>query len=346
MVSKESYHEIMFSQVREDPLIEINALNPLTTLISNDNDNNNDNKLNVFMIASGGCTLFSIIAASNVPISFDIIDSNISQFHLINLKMAIMKYMKTSNDVISFFQGQLSQIEYRKILTNILELKLLTKENYDFWETNIDLVYRGINQTGIFEELFKTLSENNFNFDKVFNRNYLIEKFGESAVIHSANKQFTLHFQEVLESYPKRSYSPHNNYFYHQILYNNYSSDKDADLPYYITHFDAYISHLSKHVINQSHCNIKDFHFPPNKYHLIHLSNLTDWMNLTDIHSIFKSIHLSLKIGGKVIIRRLNGDYNLLSLMSEYFSVIDVTPLDKSCFYSEVVIGTKCSDNS
>jgi hypothetical protein len=69
-------------------------------------------------------------------------------------------------------------------------------------------------------------------------------------------------------------------------------------------------------------------------------------MNLTDIHSIFKSIHLSLKIGGKVIIRRLNGDYNLLSLMSEYFTVNDLTLLDKSCFYSEVIIGTKCSDNS
>ncbi len=53
-----------------------------------------------------------------------------------------------------------------------------------------------------------------------------------------------------------------------------------------------------------------------------------------------------MKIGGKVIIRRLNGDYNLLSLMSEYFTVNDLTLLDKSCFYSEVIIGTKCSDNS
>ena len=53
------------------------------------------------------------------------------------------------------------------------------------------------------------------------------------------------------------------------------------------------------------------------------------------------NIYRVLKSDSIVLMRRLNGDYNLKTHMSKYFKIINDNSLDKSLFYSEVVIGKK-----
>ena len=63
-------------------------------------------------------------------------------------------------------------------------------------------------------------------------------------------------------------------------------------------------------------------------------------MSLNKIKCFIKIIHDSLNINGYVIMRRLNGDYILKDLLHKYFKIIS-EPIDKSMFYSEVVVAQK-----
>jgi S-adenosylmethionine-diacylglycerol 3-amino-3-carboxypropyl transferase len=67
-------------------------------------------------------------------------------------------------------------------------------------------------------------------------------------------------------------------------------------------------------------------------------------MPLSDLHTMLTSAVHSLKPGGALIGRRLNGDHHLASVMADHLLVDDslTTQLlasDRSFFYQEVVVG-------
>ena len=75
-------------------------------------------------------------------------------------------------------------------------------------------------------------------------------------------------------------------------------------------------------------------------YDIIHTSNLTDWMKLEELDDFIKNTKRCLKDGGVVIMRKLNGDYNLEEMMRKYFNKTDRF-LDASHFYDENIFGIK-----
>lgn len=86
-------------------------------------------------------------------------------------------------------------------------------------------------------------------------------------------------------------------------------------------------------------------------FDVIHTSNVTDWMPVSQCKEIMATCYKFLVDGGAVICRRLNGDYSLASVVSETFAVDSflnskLLSSDRSFFYSEVVAGRNFSEIS
>jgi S-adenosylmethionine:diacylglycerol 3-amino-3-carboxypropyl transferase len=307
---------ILFSQVREDPNVEQFVVDKL-------------DKVNALIVGSGGCTLMSMLEEKITNI--EVIEVNQEQLYLIRLKLAVVCKLKQVDYILDFFEGRLDKETYDKILDD-LDLDHMT---VIYWKYNMDFIYSGCNISGRFELLFKELVDSGMNYTKVFNKEYLISIFGESAVVNS--NQFFDHFENIVDTY-KSLYTPENNYFYYQILNNKYFKeclpvyfynikcieDNKSKIEYVL---DNYVNYLTK-------CEDEI-------YNLIQTSNLTDWMDRSELDSFVNNLYRCSKKGGYVILRRLNGCYSLKDVVSKKFEIVNKVPVEKSHFYSEVVVGYK-----
>lgn len=310
----------MFSQVRESPDIEL-SLHPKL-------ESKNKRYL---IIGSGGCTVLSLLSQISVTdnVIIDVIDFSLSQIYLIQLKLSLICYFKSNVDgILDFYEGVIPIDRIDNIFTQLE----LTSEGKNYWLWNNDLLYTGINQNGVFERLFKELVKSKFNYETVFDRDNLKNKFGEDSVVNSLNHEFYDHFKGVINKYA----GDETNYFYHQIMYNKYNIKY---LPVYFDNLSNIIHNKNK--INYIHDNIYDHVMNTSvKYDMIHTSNVTDWMNIEKCNVFINNIYNRLQDNGIVVMRRLNGDYELSKLVSDKFNLLDI-PHDKSEFYSEVVAGQK-----
>lgn len=311
---------ILFSQVREDPSIEMQLVRKIKT------------HSNILLVGSGGCTLLSILGLDNTE-KIDCVDMSQEQLKLIKLKIAVICYFMGSDgkeSILKFFHGDYCETD----VFHILEQLDIPKEEKRFWRDHPNFLLGGINQSGCFESLFRHLVVSGFEFEKIFDRKALISIFGESAVVNSLNKEFSDHFRVILDKY-RELYKPEDNYFYHQILYNRYHPHC---LPPYFDRLDVIIQHQDKVRYIQDDFVKFISEQPDQSYDLVHTSNLTDWMCNKELNFFLQQIHRVLNPGGYVVLRRLNGDYNLQEMASAYF-LIETEFIDRSHFYSEVVVG-------
>lgn len=308
---------IMFSQVREDPAIELYCLNKL-------------NNPNVLLVGSGGCTVLSLIANGNVN-SIDIIDLNICQLYLIQLKIQLIITLQDLNQILNFFEGKLTKQEYDQLFNSLN----LEEDCRNYFISQMNLIYQGINQTGVYELLFKELIDSNYNYEKVFSNENLIHKFGINAVKYSTKIPFSEHFKQIMTKY-QNNYTINNNYFYHQMVNNSYNS---SCLPHYLQNINGLIKNLQNVQINYIHADYRDYIKYCNKtYDLIQTSNLTDWMSEDQINQLLSDISNKLNHKNYIILRKFNGDYDLNQLASQYFKINNDIQHDTSEFYNEVVV--------
>jgi S-adenosylmethionine:diacylglycerol 3-amino-3-carboxypropyl transferase len=326
---------MLFSQVREDPLVEFSVVQKLIK-------QNEDQKLKISCITSGGCTILSLLEFEKIE-QIDCVDINPAQNYLTALKIAVCEYFSNSKDVLDFFQGKLTKDSYEETVNKFV----LQQDVKAYWEKHKEEIYKGFNQRGKFEELFRELVRSKFDFNTVFDRNYLIKIFGENAVQNSKDREFYDHFEQVIKLY-QRMYKPDENYFYHQILFDSYdsSSDKKVSLPPYLLD-----ENLNKRIIAVNKTKLKFKvanyveHIKESKtgyYDMIHTSNITDWMAKEELADFIKELHRSLSSNGYVIMRRLMGDYKLTEYLKGLFEINNL--VDRSHFYSEVIIAKKCSE--
>lgn len=77
------------------------------------------------------------------------VDKNVHQLYLIELKMRAICHLMYSNIILDFFEGRLDRFEY-----NMLFNKLnLSQSHKEYWQENIDFIYAGINKLGVYEVL-------------------------------------------------------------------------------------------------------------------------------------------------------------------------------------------------
>jgi len=336
---------IAFAQVREDPIVEINAIRELQMEFD---------ELEISLICSGGDTICSIIkyfrqndSHSDTPINIiHAVDLNPAQHHLTALKLAlIQKYPPT--DVIEILSNGIDKPT--DIIGELMDR--LSTENYTFWFNHQVLLRTGVNQLGRFELLFKETFSNKsiIDFDLNFSHDNLRKIFGDSAVNYSHSKPFSEHFREVYQTYLELYPDPSSNYFYHQFVNNSYGSKPDSDLPVYLQGDLVENNILSNKIVYQTKSMLNFLSDRiDSSLHLVHLSNITDWLPSSEFDLLLNEAGRVLKLRGKVILRRLNSDIlledyikNVYPIKGKYSFQMETNIIDKSHFYREVIVLTK-----
>ena len=342
--------EIFFSQVREDPLIEIELLK----------DKPNQR---VALVASGGCTLLRLLAFENIK-EVHGIDFNPAQLNLIEIRKAAL-FQLMSDEELKLLGHQPCKSEERTKLFKKLELPPDVEE---FYSDKMDQVAFGLGRVGRYEELFRELSsklkEKSLNpilnpkkvaqdpyfkelFMECFERQKLIDIFGPEAVNYSMSKSFGEHFFEVFKDALERWY-PEQNYFLFGVFEDYYLPVKDQ-LPFYLQfeNQQQIIGFEDRLELHQGVFVEKIKELSQNKkFDLIQSSNITDWMSLESMDAMLKTIKEALNPDGIFLARRLNGDHNLMDRCAKHFTIDEelsrkLHKNDRSFFYSEVVVAQK-----
>src|SRR5688572_23796265 len=110
---------LFFAQVREDPLLEIEALAPLSDA-------------RVVVVASGGCTAFSLIASGAKEVVA--VDLNSTQNHLVELKTVALKRLVTP-ELMSFL-GVAPGTPRRRVRTYAMLRPYLSDAATRFWDSH------------------------------------------------------------------------------------------------------------------------------------------------------------------------------------------------------------------
>eukprot|EP01125_Pyxidicula_operculata_P011414 TRINITY_DN373_c0_g1_i1.p2 TRINITY_DN373_c0_g1~~TRINITY_DN373_c0_g1_i1.p2 ORF type:complete len:326 (-),score=36.92 TRINITY_DN373_c0_g1_i1:73-1050(-) len=319
------------------------------------------------MIVSGGCSIISLLSHEHVK-SIDSFDMNPSQIFLAQLRLAALKNLPPQKH--KHFVGGFPDIVDNQERLEIYESlrNELPKDCRGWWDRNTYLIRTGINQCGRFEYLFYelqmellkhsfVLSPENCDisnpvwrniFEKVFARKRLIHMFGEEAVNYSMEKSFAQHFCEVFSQAVKTWPDITQNYFLNQVLGNKYSL---TSYPTYLEDENYY--RLQKRLHNPDFnlnfflgdfWKYKEQAERERTYDVVHTSNISDWMPIPSLRQILQDVKKKINPGGAIIMRRLNGDHNLESIVKDYFHVDkdlnkSLKSNDKSFFYSEVVVG-------
>lgn len=357
--SSEIVSETAFSQVREDPRIELRVIQELAK--------RQQDPLRVMLVASGGCTALSLLSHPAIA-KIEAIDLNPAQLHLVELRRQALLHLS--------LEDQLRLIGADKSTSDRDRLSLYAKFSPNlptstkvFWDARLEQIGFGVNQVGRFEQLFRQLAEKFTQigiaplqepliavqhphwrniFEQVFERDRLIEAFGEAAVNYSMDRSFGEHFADVFAQALQR-FSPNENYFLTQVWGDRYTSElKGEGVPLYLQasaqndirtlgterlrlHQGAFVDCLQQLAKSE-------------KFDLIQFSNISDWMPLSNLHQMLNEIVNCLKSGGAIIGRRLNGDHNLAEIMAEHIMIDrslskELLASDRSFFYREVVLG-------
>ncbi len=348
--------ELSFSQVREDPETDLRVLERLATML--------DRPLRVLLVASGGCTALSLLSHPSIA-HVDAIDVNPAQLHLVELRRAAIVTLSIAEQ-LEFIGASpatpAQRLHYYEQVRSGLPL-----ESQLFWDDRSAQIAFGVNRVGRFEQLFRRLATQakalgldplhepkiaihaaqwNDLFESVFERSQLIEAFGEAAVNYSMDRSFGVHFADVFAQALTR-FLPLENYFLTQVWDDRYAVGA-AGLPCYLQPE----SQLRSLKLGLDRLQLHLGHFPEQMvklgtaqpYDLIQYSNISDWMPIPELKVLLANAAQCLNAGGALIGRRLNGDHHLGDLMATTVNVdrsfsADLQRLDRSFFYSEIVVG-------
>src|SRR6476646_1236563 len=132
---------LFFAQVREDPLLEIEALGPL-------------NGARVVVVSSGGCTALSLLASGAEEVTA--VDLNSSQNHLVELKSAALRVLAMP-EIMSFF-GLARGTPERRWRTYWTIRGLLSDAAADYWDNQQQLLGRGALTCGVTERFISAVA--------------------------------------------------------------------------------------------------------------------------------------------------------------------------------------------
>lgn len=257
---------------------------------------------NVLMICSGGEHLFEMMG-SKKPISFDMIDINEHQINLAKNK-----------------------------------LQLLNNQDWD----NAIFKEHGV---GKFEKMFKLLrsyfSEDEKNrmsygdpceqkklkyvVDILFSNKYLNAVFGDAATKYTVDS-FAEHFFKIFAENMMEGENNTRSIFwetlmrdYRMLAQNMQEGNKN--------HHVQWILKNPKDLVSDK------------KYDIVDISNIGDWMEQEEFAMVVENGLKHLKKDGKIIARKLLGDYSLKDVFAKYGMTVE-RGYDTTSFYSEIVVAS------
>lgn len=320
---------ISFYYLREDSRVETKALRavinsrPRNNTSYNNTTYNTSDPMSILTIASGGEHIMGYLA-QDYPVKINVMDLNQTQLDLTQKKIAALKSW-----------GNPLHPDYN--MENVAAIQM--------WPE----VLRQ-HQTGKFEQIFsllrQTLSENgqvpenisreklSYVTEKIFSNNNLNLVFGEDAT-RFTRESFAQHFTEVFFNALDAHEANAENIFYQKPVRNYPQLAHDIQFNY------------KKHTLTWEVVNCRDYQsleikssIRHNRYHLIDVSNIGDWMSLNEYQRVIAFLNNQLESGGVLIARKLLGDYSLYNALSEHGLKVQHVK-DSTGFYSETVYAWK-----
>ena len=318
-------NDVQFAVVREDPMVEAELVR-----LTQAN--------NVLLIASGGCTALTLQALFP-DLHITLVDFNPAQLERVREKMRALRETDTAARRQRFNVGTSDP--------------------------------NGLNQNGNFESLFRGLREFIFDlvadeskiralfeekeqlvkvsallfssqywqvaFDLYFSDSLLNAMFGPDATQHAEPGSYPRYFQQLFEK-GLTSAAAFDNYFLHHVFL-GYYLQRPASLPYYLLspptdyHFQMIEGTLDRVPELQ-------------RFDLISLSNIMDWMPLTEIVALISYLQSGMKSGASLLYRQLNNDTDLSAYFGDSYAFdtalgVQFQSAERSLFYSSVHVGKR-----
>ncbi len=318
-------NDVQFAVVREDPMVEAELVR-LT------------NARNVLLIASGGCTALTLQALFP-DLRITIVDFNPAQLERVREKMRALRDSDTAtrhqrfNIGTSDPNGLNQNGNFESLFRGLREFIFDLVAD----ETEIRALFEEQDRLASVSEILFSSKYWEVAFDLYFSDSLLNTMFGPDATQHAEPGSYPRYFQQLFER-GLTSPTAFDNYFLHHVFL-GYYLQRPASLPYYLlsppTDYRFQMIEGTLDQVSELQC-----------FDLISLSNIMDWMPLTESVALISYLQNEMKSGASVLYRQLNNDTDLSVHFGDSFAFntalgVRFQSAERSLFYSNVHVGKR-----
>ena len=284
----------------------------------------------VLLIASGGCTALSLV--SRLPdLEIALVDPNSAQLDHVRAKIAalaepihIRRFNVGDRDPRGLNACGNFESLFRVLREMIWDLVLPEAEWHAFFAQPEKRTLERI-----FENRYWPVA-----FELAFADPFLHAMFGPAATQHAIPGSYPGYFRKLFERGLSAS-DAGDNYFLHHVFWGCYLP---RALPIYLS---SPPRAPSFEMIHGALADVPDLE----RFDLVSLSNITDWMSRDDIAALARTLRDGLRKGARVLFRQLNNDTDLAALFSDLrfdraFGE-QLLASDRSLFYSSIAVAER-----
>jgi len=318
---------LFFAQVREDPTVELAALAPGPAD-------------RVVVIASGGCTALSLLAAGAAEVHA--VDVNRTQNHLVELKVAALSTLPL-REAIAFLGGVPSDASTRARTYSRVGARLSAAARA-YWDEHPAAIRRGVLNAGVSERFIAlvawlvvhvaqspgrvrrlldcaTVGEQRALFDAEWNNwrwrmlfRLLLNRWSMSRVydpsffVHVGRRSFSELFRRMAE-HAIADLPVADNYFLHHMLTGRFPASGPDGLPPYLTEHGARaVAHGAQRLTLVDGSVLEYLRRRPDRsVECLALSNVCEWLAPEDIAALFGEVERVATPGARVVFRNFVG---------------------------------------
>lgn len=349
---------INFSIVREDSRLDLEIIKRYFP----------EDRISMLMVASGGCTAAQLFAQASLQ-ELTLVDPNSAQLGLVKFKINLLTLPpKKRLEILGYLP--MDPIERKNIMQGFMQALDIDQSLFGNLS---NIAENGIDNGGRYEKVFEALRgalspfqneiadlftlcniQEQVNriapetplgraldnaLDEIMSQENLVEIFGEKATANRV-QDFSKHFAERIRWYLSRHTAVSSPWLAHMLLGHFY--DESIMFPW----LTVRCSQVSPKV--NYRCGLMDSELSycdQESYHVIHLSNILDWLSPLEAQKTLSLAHRALKPGGVIIIRQLNSNLDIPQLGKEFIWDINASEEflhnDHSFFYRNFLVGFK-----
>ena len=351
--------KLYFAQVREDPLLEIEAL-----------ELRGDGTYAV--VSSGGCTALSLLARGAGKVIA--VDLNSTQNHLVALKAAAVQSIDREN--LFAFLGSGAMHPAVRLVNYAGLRRLLDRDAAAYWDANREMVARGVLNAGVSERFIRLVARvvralvhpesridrllachsleeqrelyhhewNNRRWRMLFtillNRRAFDHAYHPRFFENVTNPSFAAHFRKLFE-HSICEIPVATNYFLHHMLRGKYPVGIEGGLPPYLE-AGAFVAQENIELVDGGFAEFLRT-CEDESIDGFALSNICEWLNDGQIIELFKQIERVAKPGARVCFRNFVGHTEVppafrTSVREDRAAGIEAITRDRSCLQSRIAI--------
>ena len=318
-------NKVQFAVVREDPMVEAELVR-LTKA------------KNVLLIASGGCTALTLQALFP-DLHITLVDFNPAQLERVREKMRALrdvdavKRHRQFNIGTSDPEGLNQNGNFESLFRGLREFIFDLVAD----EAEIRALFEEEGQLAKVSEILFSSKYWSVAFDLYFSDSLLNAMFGPDATQHAEAGSYPRYFQQLFEK-GLTSLNAFDNYFLHHVFL-GYYLQRPASLPYYLLSPPTdYRFEMVEGTLDQ----VPELQ----RFDLISLSNIMDWMPLAEIAALINHLQNNIKSGASLLYRQLNNHTDLSTDFGDVFEFnaalgVRFQEVERSLFYASVHVGKR-----